>query len=285
MSRRRYTLALRGFLIGLMLGFTACAPLSTPPPPTATPAPPAITLRVTGSGSVTAVLRAVARAFEDATAGYILNVLPGSSSGGGITGVLNGTLEVAAVSRGATAEEIAQGIEVIQFGTSATAIFTHPDVGVTALTRDQLVGILTGSITNWSEVGGADQMIALYVREADEGNTGDLRDTYLGDAEFAASAVLLTSQSAMQEAVSGVTGALGYGTWASALANGADVVSVTIDGVGVTNPPDTLTTYMGIGYLRDQASTVQPLIDWLLSPAGQAALQAIGVVPVANEST
>ena len=156
-------------------------------------------------------------------------------------------------------------------------------MGVTELTSEQLKGIFTGTITSWSEVGGADLEIIVYVRDPEEGNTGDIRETYIGDDDFADSAQIMLSQNDMQNVVSSVEGAVGYGTWATALANGADLVSLSVDGMGVDNSPDTMLVVMGIGYLTDHKDDVQPFIDWLSSGEGQTVLKGIGVAPVVSE--
>ena len=257
----------------------ACSSEEETPTPTPTEAVQTVNLVVSGSGSVTGVLAAIADEFEAANPGYVLEVLPGSGTGEGVTGTIDGTFDLAAMSRPARDTEAEAGIEYVQFGTSVTAIMTHPDVGVTELTGEQLKGIFTGTITNWSEVGGADLDIIVYVRDPEEGNTVDLRETFIGEDDFAASAQIMLSQNDLQNVVSSVEGAIGYGTWATALANEADVVSLSVDGMGVDNFPDTMITLMGIGYLTDRKGDVQPFIDWLASEEGQTTLTAIGVVP------
>ncbi|MCK6580218.1 MAG: substrate-binding domain-containing protein, partial [Anaerolineae bacterium] len=213
-------------ILGTIMLLAACSPANVPTPtPTTIPSEPAsvITLTISGSGSVSPILAAVADEFEATTPGYLLDVLPGSGTGGGVTGVLEGVFDAAAISRAVKDSEIEQGIEGIQFGITSTVVIAHPDVNVTELTGEQLTAILTGTIVNWSEVGGSDLPIIVYVREPDEGNTIAIRDTYIGDAEFSASAVTMTSQSDMQNAVSSVSGAVGFATWATVVANQANV--------------------------------------------------------------
>ena len=110
---------------------------------------------------------------------------------------------------------------------------THPGVGVTDLTGEQVMGIFTGAITNWSEVGGPDLEIVVYVRDPEESNTSDIREAFVGENEFVAASQVMTSQTDMQNVLVSVEGAIGYGTWATALANEADVVSLVVDGQGV----------------------------------------------------
>ena len=267
----------------LVILFTAaCTPQAAPATPTPTELPPAITLTISGSGSVTPILTAIADAFEADNPGYVLEVLPGSGTGGGVTGTVDGTFDVAAMSRPAKDSEAEQGIQYMEFGTSVTVIMTHPEVGVTDLTSDQVAGIFTGAITNWSEVGGPDLEIVVYVRDPEESNTSDIREAFVGEDAFVAAAQVMTSQTDMQNVLASVKGAIGYGTWATALANEADVVSVAIDGQGVDDAPKSLVGAMGIGYLADRTEDVQPLIDWLTSEHGRSALAAIGVTPAAS---
>ncbi len=47
---------------------------------------------------------------------------------------------------------------------------THRDNPVDSLTADQVRGIYTGAITNWSQVGGEDRAIRAYQREANSGS-------------------------------------------------------------------------------------------------------------------
>lgn len=140
---------------------TACKTPTVEPPPPSTPIP-AITLTASGSGTTTAILAGVKPAFEADVPGYTLKVLPGSGTGGGVKGVLEGILDVAAMARPPKSEESAQGIEYVEFGQSGVAVYTHAEVGVTNLTTAQVLAIFSGEITNWSKVGGQDQPLILY---------------------------------------------------------------------------------------------------------------------------
>lgn len=269
------------FLSLTMLILVACTSQSADPTEEVTEAPETVVLSVSGSGSVTPVLSAIADEFEAANPGYVIEILPGSGTGGGVQGVIDGALDLAAMSR--PARDTEEGVLYTQIGTSVTAIYTHPDVGVTELTSEQLTDIFTGTITSWSEVGGEDLDIVVYVRDPEEGNTVDIRETFIGDAEFSDTTPVLTSQTDMQNSVSSVEGAIGYGTWSAVLANEADVVSLTIDGIGVDNSPETMTTSVGIGYLAENEANAQVLIDWLFSEDGRSVLATIAVTVVEAE--
>lgn len=51
------------------------------------------------------------------------------------------------------------------FAIDGVTVVVNPGNAVTHLTKEQLIGIFTGQITNWQEVGGPDAGISLYVRE------------------------------------------------------------------------------------------------------------------------
>ncbi len=259
---------------------TACSSVAaTEIPPTPTPAAPQVTLTLSGSGSATGVLSAVQPVFEAAVPGYHLKVLPGSGTGGGVKGIVGGVLDVAGMARPPKDEEAAQGVEYVSFGQAGQAVITHPDVGIENLTADQVKAIFSGEITQWSDVGGPALPIILYLRDEGDSSTKALVSVVMGDTPFADTvAQVLTSQGDMLAAVSGTPGSVGIATWPTALAAGADVQPVSLDGVAPGNSTYPMISPLGIGYLTERKADVQPLIDWLLSAQGQAALQEFDMI-------
>jgi phosphate transport system substrate-binding protein len=268
-------------IIGLLVLWlvVGCSPLSmVEPTPTPTPAPKRVVLKISGSGSVTAILDAVASAFEADNPGYYVEVLSGSGTGGGVKGIISGALDVAAMARPPKPEEAEQNVEYVEFGKSGVAIYAHPDVTVTNLSTDQVKAIFSGEVTNWSEVGGADEPIIWYVRDEEDSSTQAIREAILGDVLFSETAQVLTSQGDMLIAVAGTPNSVGLGTWTTARAEDAQVKAIAIDGVAPDDPAYLMTSTSGIGYLKDRQADVQPLIDWLLSEKGQKKLQEFDMI-------
>jgi phosphate transport system substrate-binding protein len=196
-----------------------------------------------------------------------------------MTGVIEGTLDVAAAARPPKDTEAAEGVEYVEFGQSGVALYTHLNVGLTNLTTAQAAAIFSGEISNWAEVGGADREIILYVRDEGDSSTKALREFIFGDTPFPEAVTsVLTSQSDMQAAVAGTPDSVGFGSWPSALAAGAEVQAIALDGTAPGDPAYPIVSPIGIGYLGDRQADVQPLIDWLLSEQGQAALQEVDVI-------
>jgi phosphate transport system substrate-binding protein len=239
-----------------------------------------ITLTISGSGSTQRVLSAVQEAFEADVDNYRLDILSGSGTGGGVRGVTQEILDVASMARPPKDEELenAPSLQYVEFGLAAVAIYVHPDVGIVELTAEDITAIFVGDITNWSEVGGPDSDIVLYVRDENESSTQVLRETIFGEIEFAANAEILTSQGDMEAAVEGTPASVGFGSWPAALASGTDIHYIAVDEMAPTDPANPLLKPLGLSYLAAREADVQPLIDWLLSENGQAALQAFDVV-------
>lgn len=61
----------------------------------------------------------------------------------------------------------------------------HPMNPVTSLSRDQLVDILTGRITNWKAVGGQDSRIVVVAAPRGSGTRRYLQDALMNDANYA----------------------------------------------------------------------------------------------------
>jgi phosphate transport system substrate-binding protein len=275
---RAFRLFVSVLVTSLVVALTACGgPLGPAPTPTATLRAQK-TLTISGSGTTTQVLEAVRSAFEAEVRGYKLEVLPGTGSSGGIKGILEGVLDVAALAKAPSKEEAAKGIEYVEFGQSPSAIFVHPSVTVGNLTTEQAIAIFSGQITNWSQVGGPNLAIVLLVRDESDSSSAALRKLVLGETPFAATARTLTSQTDMLAAVAAATGAVGYGAWTSVLATGTKVNPVAVNGVGPTDAAYTGVAGLGIGYMSNRKADVQPLLDWLISKPGQAALTKMGVI-------
>ena len=58
-------------------------------------------------------------------------------------------------------DEVPPGWEKIELGLSGWPIYSGHELGVTSLTREQLTLILSGRISNWSELGGREQSITV----------------------------------------------------------------------------------------------------------------------------
>jgi phosphate transport system substrate-binding protein len=87
---------------------------------------------------------------------------------------------------------------------------TNKDVKVDNLSSQQVIDIMTGKITNWKEVGGADQEITLIHRAKSSGSRATIAEVVLKGAEFTDKAVIQDSNGALRTAIATTPGAIGY---------------------------------------------------------------------------
>ncbi len=268
-----YWLAGLGILL-LCLGLTACTAQTAVSPIFQQPTK---TLRISGSGGTTPILAALASDFTADNPTIELETLQGTGTGGGVSGIIGGVLDVAAMGRPPKPEE-AEKIEFLSLGHGAEIPFVHANVTVSELNTDQLKAIFTGEITNWAAVGGEDLPIIVYMRAEDTPHTQILREAFLADIVFTDSAQIMGGMGDIIAAVEGTPGSIGYVNWPTAVAKGADVKAITINGYSATDPTYPATLEIGIGYMPDQKENVAPLLDWIQSERGQDTLRAFGVL-------
>ena len=100
----------------------------------------------------------------------------------GVTSVVDGSAQVGMLSRDVKDEEKSDDLQVTQVAIDGIAIVVNPENGVEELSSEQIAELYTGKITNWKEVGGADEEIVVVGREAGSG-TRDGFESILGVEE------------------------------------------------------------------------------------------------------
>ncbi|WP_204105924.1 MULTISPECIES: phosphate ABC transporter substrate-binding protein [Spirulina sp. CCY15215] len=145
-------------------------PAVTTPPASGTtfpllPSVPAGTVvNIDGSTSMVQINTALKAKFE---ARYPDTAIVWQSQGTekGIAAVLAGSAEIAAISRPLTPQEEAQGLVAIPIAQDAIALVVSKNNPFQrGLTQAQVMGIFTGQITDWSQVGGKNSQIRVLNR-------------------------------------------------------------------------------------------------------------------------
>lgn len=163
---------------------------------------------------------------------------------------------------------------------------------IESLTIDQIRGIYTGEITNWSEVGGLDMPIQAFQRNETSGSQVMMRDTVMGDTPMVEvqTEMVAAEMDDLIEAVRGYdnsSNAIGYTVYYYAanmnMADGLKIIQVE----GVTPSEQTLSdsTYPLLSHYyavkAAKANTMtNVLFDWLVSEDGKTLLSLLGYVPV-----
>lgn len=121
-------------------------------------------VKISGSESEKPLVMALTDEYHKSHPGLTFEV-SGGGTDEGISALITGRANIANASRMITSEELstgkASGINIHQaiIAQDVISIITHPSVGVEYITVEDLKRIYDGTVTNWKELGGQDEMI------------------------------------------------------------------------------------------------------------------------------
>lgn len=176
-----------------------------------------------------------------------------------------------------------------EFGVAIDGLLmiVHPDNPVTALTSEQVSGILAGEIANWSEVGGTDAPINVYSRNTDSGTYGTIEDTFLTpfDRTLSETAFIVAGNKELAAAVFDDPNAFGYVGFA--YRRDAKPVGI-VQSCGLVSQPTEFASKTGEYVLQRTLylyTTNKPLptdavglIDFATSPAATGVIEKSGFI-------
>ena len=205
-------------------------------------------------------------------------------SGAGIEAVTNGTADIGNSSRSLKDEEEAAGVVENVVAIDGIAVCVDPANEVADLTKEQLTNIYNGTVTNWKEVGGADEPIIVIGREAGSGTRGAFEELVdlVDGCKYANE---LDSTGAVIAKVASTPGAIGY---ASLDALDDSVKALSLEGVEATaenikagnyflSRPFVMATK---GEISEQNDLVQAWFDFVLGDEGQQVASEVGLITV-----
>ena len=205
-------------------------------------------------------------------------------SGAGIEAVTNGTTDIGNSSRSLKDEEKAAGVVENVVAIDGIAVCVDPANEVADLTKEQLTNIYNGTVTNWKEVGGADEPIIVIGREAGSGTRGAFEELVdlVDGCKYANE---LDSTGAVIAKVASTPGAIGY---ASLDALDDSVKALSLEGVEATaenikagnyflSRPFVMATK---GEISEQNDLVQAWFYFVLGDEGQQVASEVGLITV-----
>jgi phosphate transport system substrate-binding protein len=178
-------------------------------------------IQIKGSDTMVNLVQSWAEKYMEENPGEFVAVT-GGGSGTGFASLISRTCDIAMSSRNIKQKEIVlankQGVNPfeIKVALDGLAVVVHPSNPVDKLTMDQLAAIFSGKITSWKEIGGTDEKIVVLSREVNSGTHVYFKEHVLrrGDrtstAEFAPSALMLSSSQAIADEVMNNPAAIGY---------------------------------------------------------------------------
>ncbi len=200
---------------------TAAARADDPSP---APSPPN-QVSIEASTSLQPLAKAAAAKFGLQYTGVSVTVVP-SDSGDALRALSSGNVDVALTDRApGDTNLLDHKIAVLPF----VLIANHAD-GVSSLTNDQIAGLLTGKITNWSQAGGPNVPVKIVNRGAGSGVTRLAEAKFLkGQKATAADSVANATGTAIDE-VKSTPGAVAIVPLSAARAANANVNLLAIEG-------------------------------------------------------
>ncbi|MCW3083356.1 MAG: phosphate transporter substrate-binding protein [Bacteroidetes bacterium] len=218
----------------------------------------------------------------------------GGGSGVGITALVDGTTDIAMASRDLKTEEKLKfteqkkDIQQITIAFDALSVVVNPENKVSQLTREQLEKIYTGEITNWKEVGGANEKIVAYSRESSSGTFEFFKEHVMNKKNYATTVLSMPATGAIVQSVSQTKGAIGYiglayetkevKSIAVSYDQGKTYVAPSVAAAKDKTYPISRPLY----YMYDKVNEakVKTFVDYALSDEGQKVVSEIGYVPL-----
>lgn len=238
-------------------------------------------ITLAGSTSMEKLANAMAEAFMEKYPN--VTVAPEfTGSGAGLESLAKGTVDIGDASRALSDDEKSGGAVENIVAIDGIAVITDSENAVSDITSEQLAQIYTGEITNWSDLGGADEQIVVIGREAGSGT----RDAFeeLNDVKDACKyAQELDSTGAVLAKVAATPGAIGYvsldvvdDTVKALQLNSVDATEDNIlAGTYVLQRPFVMAT---MGEISEQNDLVKAFFDFIHSEEGQQVITSVGLI-------
>lgn len=238
-------------------------------------------ITLAGSTSMEKFANALAEAFMEKYPDVTVQAeFTGSSAG--VEAVLGGQSDVGNSSRKLKDEEKEKGAVENIVAIDGIAVVTDPANTAADLTKEQLINIYNGTITNWKDAGGSDQPIVVIGREAGSGTRGAFEEILkLEDACKYTNE--LDSTGAVMAKVASTPGAIGYvsldvidDTVKLLTLNGVEANEENIKtGDYFLSRPFVMATN---GEISAQNDLVKALFDYVYSAEGDELVKSVGLI-------
>lgn len=241
-------------------------------------------LSITGSTTVQPLAELFAEQFMAANPDVTIDVQGGGSSVG-VKAAGQATSDIGMASREVKDSEKTEfpSINIIVIARDGIAVVAHVDVPLDGLSVEQVRGIFSGTIKNWSEVGGPDQTIIVVSREEGSGTRAAFEEMVMGeDVLISENAILQASNGAVRTTVATTPFSIGYLSFGYL---DASVKALAVEGVVPTEENASNGTYPVVRPLNmltngQPEGVVKAFLDYILSTEGQIVVAEEGYIPV-----
>lgn len=241
-------------------------------------------ISASGSTALLPLLKPAQEAFQEKYADVTVNVAGGGSFTG-MNQVAEGSVDIGDSDVNLPDDYKDKGLVDHKVVVEPFVFIVDKANGVDSLTKEQVVGILTGKITNWQQVGGADQTITLIHRAKSSGSRATISEVVLKGADFTDNAVIQDSNGAVRAAIASTPGAIGY---VDAPYADDSVKVLKYDGVeySAQNIIDGKYPIYGYGHMYTKGKptgAVKAFIDYILGDEFQSSqVEKLGFIPISK---
>ncbi len=189
-------------------------------------------LVVSGSSAMQPLVAAAAEEFMAENPNVDIQVNAGGS-GTGLSQVAEGSVDIGNSDVFAEEKEGIPADELVDHKVAVVGITAavHPNVGIKDISKEDLIKVFTGEITNWKEVGGKDQEIVL-VNRPDSSGTRAIFNQFALEGATPAEGITEDSSNTVKKIISETEGAVGY--LAFSYFTDDSITPLSIDGVEPT---------------------------------------------------
>ncbi|MEH7118082.1 phosphate ABC transporter substrate-binding protein [Neobacillus vireti] len=167
-------------------------------------------LSISGSSAMQPLVAAAAEEFMAENPKVDIQVQAGGS-GTGLSQVAEGSVQIGNSDVFAEEKEGIPADKLVDHKVAVVGITAavNPKVGIKDITKDDLIKVFTGKITNWKELGGKDQKIVL-VNRPDSSGTRAVFNKFALDGATPAEGITEDSSNTVKKIISETDGAIGY---------------------------------------------------------------------------
>ncbi len=243
------------------------------------------TLDIAGGTAHIPVMKEAAKRIMEANPEIRITVA-GGGSGVGVQKVGEGLVQIGNTGRALKPEEIEKyGLVSCPFAIDGVAAVVNPANPVSALSKEQLTKIYGGEITNWKDVGGADALISVYMREDGSGTRETFETLAIAKVELSSKSNVVNSNGAMKTAVAQDENGIGY------VGIGhldGSVKALVLDGMtpsqeNAKSGAYKITRLLYMNTKGQAQGLTKAFIDYLYSPEGEEIIAKAGYIPTGRQ--
>lgn len=248
-----------------------------------------VKISIVGSTSVQPLAEDFAESYANVKQGAKIDV-QGVGSSAGIKAAIDGTCDIGTSSRDLKEDEKSKGIVEHKIAVDGIGVVVNPKNQVGELTQEQVVKIFKGEITNWKDVGGADQEIIVVSREEGSGTRSAFEEILKLQEErdgktyslLANDALIAEGNGAVKSNIASKEAAIGY---LSIGVMDSSVKGIKLDGAeptedNVVNGSYKLSRPFLMVTKGEATGDTKDFIDWILSDDGQKIVTEAGFIAV-----